>query len=77
MNDSEKILQEILTIAKDKSIGLFEATLLFAEDHNIDIEDIVKVLDDSTINKLKKDALNENLVCNRKEFEGIQITSLF
>ena len=57
---------------------MFEAVIFFATENNIDIEDIVKVLDDNIKEKLKQDALKMGIVCNRKLFEpSIKTTSLF
>ena len=68
MEDSEKFLAEINSICIEKNIGIFEATLIFAEKYNIDIEEVVASLDSHTIDKLKVNALDDNLVCNRNLF---------
>lgn len=78
MSESEKLHEIIADIADKKKIGIFEAVILFSTDNNVDIEDIVKVLDDGIKEKLKQDALKMGIVCNRKLFEpSIKTTSLF
>lgn len=78
MSESEKLHELIAEIAVKKKIGMFEAVILFSSENNIDIEDIVKVLDDTIKEKLKQDALKMGIVCNRKLFEpSIKTTSLF
>ena len=50
---------------------------LFSNENNIDIEDIIKILDDTIKEKLKVDALNTGIVCNRKIFQPLKTTALF
>lgn len=76
MQDSERLIEMINTISAEKSIGIFDATLLFCEENNIEIEDIIGIFDSYTIEKIKSDALNMNIVCNRKLFSR-KTTSLF
>ncbi len=76
MQDSEKLIEMINTISSEKCVGVFEATIIFCEDNKVDIEDIIKILDISSIERIKTDALNNNIVCNRKLFAK-KTTSLF
>lgn len=78
MSESERLFELISNISITKKIGIFEAVILFSTENNIDIEDIIKVLDDNMKDKLKQDALKTGIVCNRKLFEPqIKTTSLF
>lgn len=78
MKDSEKFLVEINLIMQSKNVGMFEATLIFAEEHNIDVEDVAKALDPCAIGKIKDDALKENIVCNKKLFKSEdEVISIF
>ena len=77
MTESEKLYEILSEFAIKKNIGIFEAVVLFSNENNIDIEDIIKILDDTIKEKLKVDALNTGIVCNRKIFLPLKTTSLF
>ena len=77
MNDSEKLLGIINDISIKNDIGIFDALILFTEQENIEIEDIIPMLDANLIAKLKTDALNMNMVCNKEAFDYKKTTSLF
>lgn len=76
MTDAEKLLGIINTISANRKIGIFDALMVFCEESNIEIEDIIPLLDSNLIEKIRTDALNMNIVCNRKLFEK-KTTSLF
>ena len=76
MTDAEKLLGIINTISMERKVGVFDALIIFAEENNIDIEDIIPVFDANIIEKIKTDALSMNIVCNRKLFKK-KTTSLF
>ena len=73
MTDAEKLLGIINTISANRKIGIFDALMVFCEESNIEIEDIIPLFDS---NLIRTDALNMNIVCNRKLFEK-KTTSLF
>lgn len=68
MNDSERLLIIINELRIEKSIGIFDAIILIAEEKKIDVEDIVASLDPQIIEQIKTDALNMGIVCNSKLF---------
>lgn len=76
MTDAEKLMAIISTIAIERKVGIFDAVVIFSEENNIEMEDIIPVLDANIIEKIRADALNMNIVCNRKLFEK-KTTSLF
>lgn len=76
MNESEKILEILNRIRIKKNVGIFDALMIFVEEQDIEIEDILPVLDSTIINLLKNDAINMNIVCNKKLF-STDVTSLF
>lgn len=76
MTDSEKLLCIINELRFEKSIGIFDAIILIAEERKIDVEDIVAALDSDIIDMIKADALDMGIVCNSKMF-GTKTTSLF
>ncbi len=76
MTDAEKLLGIINTISLERKVGIFDALIIFSEENNIEIEDIIPMLDSNITEKIKTDALSMNIVCNRKLFEK-KTTSLF
>ncbi len=76
MTESEKLLCIINELSIEKGIGIFDAIIEFAEERSIDIEDVISILDSHIIDRIKIDALNMGIVCNRKLFEQ-KTTSLF
>ena len=53
MTDAEKLLGIINTISMERKVGVFDALIIFAEENNIDIEDIIPVFDANIIEKIK------------------------
>ena len=76
MTDAEKLLGIINTISLERKVGIFDALIIFSDENNIEIEDIIPMLDSNITEKIKTDALSMNIVCNRKLFEK-KTTSLF
>lgn len=76
MKDSERLFELINEISDEKEVGMFDATLIFCENNNIEIEDIIPIFDDYMLEKIKGDALDMNIVCNKKLFAR-KTTSLF
>lgn len=77
MLDSEKMVVELVDISEKYDIGIIDSLIRFVEERNVDIEDIIPLLDKSTIDKIKQEALRGNLV-SRKKFKSEKIVgSLF
>lgn len=74
MRNSEKIMIKLLEIQNNANVGLFEAAALFCEDMDIDPGDFKSMLDDTTLERLKLDAIECNKV--QKRF-GKKTKSLF
>ena len=47
MTESEKLYEILSEFAIKKNIGIFEAVVLFSNENNIDIEDIISIIPDS------------------------------
>lgn len=77
MLDSEKMVIELVDISEKYDIGMIDSLVKFVEERNLDIEDIIPLLDKNTVDKIKKEALSENLV-SRKKFKSEKLVgSLF
>lgn len=77
MLDSEKMVIELVDISEKYDIGMIDSLVRFVEERNLDIEDIIPLLDKNTVDKIKKEALSDNLVSRKKfKFEKI-VGSLF
>lgn len=76
MTESEKLLHIVNEIAVAKRVGIFEAIIIYAQENSIDIEDLIPVMDTHMVERVKLDALNSGIVCNRSLFET-KTTSLF
>ena len=76
MTESEKLLHIVNEIALLKRVGIFEAMIIYSEENSIDIEDLIPVMDNHMIERIKLDALKSGIVCNRGLFET-KTTSLF
>lgn len=76
MTESEKLLHIVNEIALSKRVGIFEAMIIYSEENSIDIEDLIPVMDNHMIERIKLDALKSGIVCNRSLFET-KTTSLF
>lgn len=77
MLDKERMLIELVDISSTYDIGMIESVIKFAEDRNMDIEDIIPLLDKNVIDKIKVEAVKESMV-SKKQFCGEKLTtSLF
>ena len=76
MTETEKLIEIVTKISINRKVGLFEAIFIFSDENMIEMEDIIPIIDSSLIEKVKADALNTNIVCNRKLFE-VKTTNLF
>lgn len=77
MLDSEKMVVELVNMSDKYDIGFIDSLVRFVEERNLDIEDVIPLLDKSTIEKIKQEALRGNLV-SRKKFQTEKIVgSLF
>lgn len=77
MLDSEKMVIELVDISEKYDIGMIDSLVKFVEERNLDIEDVIPLLDKNTVDKIKKEALSENLV-SRKKFKSEKLVgSLF
>jgi hypothetical protein len=59
---SENIHLEIVSIQKQLKCSFFEAVLEFCQINELEIEDIVKKMDQNMIEKLKQCAIDENML---------------
>lgn len=62
MSVSEKILEELLTLAERNGVGLFEAAADYCDEHDLDQSDFISTLDTATISMLKASAVKERKV---------------
>ena len=77
MLDKERMVVELVNISEKYGIGMMDSVLKFAEERNMDIEDIIPLLDKNVINKIKSEAIKESMV-SKKLFHSEKITaSLF
>lgn len=77
MLDKERMLIELVNISDKYGIGMFDSVIKFAEERNIDIEDVIPLLDKNVIDKIKREAIKESMV-SKKQFGSEKITtSLF
>lgn len=77
MLDKERMVVELVNISEQYKIGIIEAVIKFAEERNMDIEDIIPLLDKNMINKIKMEAIKESMV-SKELFHTEKITtSLF
>lgn len=77
MKESDRIHAILSDLSQEKKINLFESVILFADENNLDVEDIIAALDTHVIDRIKADALNMNIVCNKKLFERPKLHTLF
>jgi hypothetical protein len=71
---SERLHTAIVQIAEEMHVNMFEATLILCERDSIDPEDITKLFDDVTLQRIKQSAIEENMV--RKQVVGIRDAEL-
>jgi len=77
MLDSEKMVVELVDISEKYEIGMIDSLVKFVEERNLDIEDVIPLLDKNTVDKIKQEALRENLI-SRKKFKSEKLVgSLF
>ena len=69
MLDSEKMVVELVDISEKYEIGMIDSLVKFVEERNLDIEDVIPLLDKNTVDKIKQEALRENLI-SRKKFKS-------
>lgn len=62
MSVSEKILEDILTLARQNNTGLFEAAADYCDEHDLDQGEFISTLDGAAIEMLKADAMKERKV---------------
>lgn len=62
LSNKEKFALEISRIKKKHSLSSFDAILHFCEENECDVEDILAMLDRTTKEELKQDAIKENRV---------------
>lgn len=60
--ESEKILGKIVNIQNTKECSMFDATLEFCENNDIDIEDFMSVIDSNIKERLRLDAISHHMV---------------
>lgn len=62
MSVSEKILEELIELARRNRTGLFEAAADYCDEHDLEQDDFISSLDAASIDMLKADALKERKV---------------
>ncbi len=72
----EKIIREIHDQIKYSKVTVFDAIIDISENKSIDVEDIVKMLDDNLLQQLKDECINERKVLSIKPKKNT-IDSLF
>ena len=71
LNQSEDLLLELINISERLKCNLIEATLEFCNLQEIEVDDFVGFLDEQTIKRLQKNALELYMV-RRKDFSPIK-----
>lgn len=59
---SERVLDEVLTIKHKHACSLFDATVIYCAEHELDVEDLAEYLDETAKELLRQSALEERMV---------------
>lgn len=73
----ERIINALMDYIKYYKMSVLDAILEMHERDNIDIEDIVKGLDNNLTTQLKNECISKNLVRNMGKVNKITIDDLF
>lgn len=73
----EKIINQIIDYVKYKNTNVFDAILDISEQSGLDVEDIVKSLDENLLCELKAFSIKERKVLIKEKQNTSNIESLF
>lgn len=79
MFTSEHYFTKIMQYAKNKDIGVFDATVAVADDLEMEVEDLLEKLDENVIKLIKDDAIERkiHIPTEPQEESSILVNSLF
>ena len=76
---SEHYFTKIMQYAKNKDIGVFDATVAVADDLEMEVEDLLEKLDENVIKLIKEDAIERRIFISDElqEENSVLVNSLF
>lgn len=77
--NSEFYFTKIMKYANRKEIGIFDATVVVAEELDLEVEDLLEKLDDNVIKLIKEDAIERRIFISDElqEENSVLVNSLF
>lgn len=62
MTDKEEFTKKIINIQKNDELNTIDSIIIFCEQHDIQIEDIIHNIDDNLKSRILTDAMNLNYI---------------
>jgi hypothetical protein len=63
--NKEKFAAELHNLTETHKINYFDAVLMYCEDHDLEVEDIVKFIDQNLKERIEQGAIENSLVAER------------